>query len=197
LLTLIAPIVTKYNFQVYPTKPEDMFGADIKEIKFCGGSFQIDPQHIIVVDLTIFNDGLVADTRSSTKDSDTFLNDLLSWVSIEYDLVPYQDILRSKIYVSELWVQTDKSLNALNPKLEYFAKRVTSLIEGHSHHPIAYETSGISFWTDPAVINPPNPFRFERVIDRPFAENRYYSAAPLQTEAHFELLEELESILNS
>jgi hypothetical protein len=197
LLTLVAPIVTKYNFQVYPTKSEDMFGTDIKEIKFSGGSFQIDSQHIIAVDLTIFNDGIVVDTRSSTMDSDTFLNDLLSWLYTEYNLVPYQDILRSKIYVSELWVQTDKLLNTLNAKLENFAKRITSLIEGHSHHPIAYETSGISFWTDPGVISPPNPFRFERVIDRPFAENRYYSAAPLQTEAHFELLEELESILSS
>lgn len=197
LLALIPPVIERYKFQLYPTKAEEMFGANIKEIKFIGGSFQTDLHHIIGVDLTMFNDGLVVDTRSSTKDSDTFLNDLLIWVSTEFGLVPYQEVLKSKVYVSELWVQTDKSLNSLNPNLDKFAKRITSLIEGHSHHPIAYETSGIMFWTDPSVINPPNPFRFERIIDRPFSENRYYSAAPLQTEIHLEMLEELESILSS
>jgi hypothetical protein len=92
-------------------------------------------------------------------------------------------------------VQTDKLLNSLNPKLDSFTKRIASLIDGHSHHSIAYETSGISFWTDPVLINSPTPFRFERVIDRPFAENRYYSVAPLQTDVHLEMLDELESIL--
>ena len=51
-----------------------------------------------------------------------------------------KEILRSRLYVSELWVQTDKSLNTLNPKLENFAKRLTSLIVGHNHHPISFET---------------------------------------------------------
>ena len=195
LFGLITPIVNKYKFQIYPTKPEELIGKDVIEIKFNGGSFQKDTQHNIAVDLTIFNDGLVVDTRSSTKDSDAFLNDFLNYVSKEFSLTPYLEVLRSKIYVSEVWVQTDKLLNSLNSKLDSFAKRITSLTEGHSHHPIAYETSGIIFWTDPVVTNPPTPFRFERVIDRPFAENRYYSAAPLQTDVHLEMLDELESIL--
>lgn len=198
LITLIQPIVEKYKFLVFPTTPKDLgFDKETKEIKFSGGSFKKDSQHNIGIELTLFNDGLVADTRSSTRDSDSFLDDLLKWISGEFDLVPYEEVLRSKVYVSELWVQTDKSLNSLNPKLENFAKKITSLIEGYSHDSISYETSGVTFWTDPTVINPPNPFRFERIIDRPFAENRYYSAAPLQTEIHLELLDELESILTS
>jgi hypothetical protein len=198
LLTLIPPIITKYKFQLFPNKPEELgFGKEIKEIKFSGGTFQKDPKHDIGVDLNLYNDGLVVDTRSSTDDSDAFLNEFLDWISTEFDLIPYQEILRSKLYLSELWVQTDKSLNTLNPKLENFAKRLTSLIVGHGHHPILFETSGITFWTDPSVINPPGPFRFERTLDIPFSENRYYSAAPLQTNVHLEMLMELESILTS
>ena len=198
LLALIPPIATKYKFQLFPVKPDELgFGKETKEIKFSGGSFQKDPQHDIGVDLTLYNDGLVVDTRSSTDDSDAFLNEFLNWISTDFDLVPYQEIIRSKLYLSELWVQTDKSLNTLNPKLENFTKRLTSLIVGHGHHPIAFEISGITFWTDPSVINPPGPFRFERTIDIPFSENRYYSAAPLQTNVHLEMLTELESILSS
>ena len=198
LLTLIPHIVTKYKFQLFPVKPDELgFGKETKEIKFSGGSFQKDPQHDIGVDLTLYNDGLVVDTRSSTEDSDIFLSEFLNWISTEFDLVPYQDILRSKLYLSELWVQTDKSLNTLNPKLEQFAKRLTSLIVGHNHHHIAFESTGITFWTDPIVVNPPGPFKFERAENTPFSERRYYSAAPLQTNLHLEMLTELESILSS
>jgi len=197
LLPLVQSLVTRYNFQLFPTKPDELFGKEINELKFIGGSFQKDPQHNINIDLIIFTWGLVAETRSSTNDSDAFLTDLLNWASTEIELVPYQEVLRSRAYVSELWVQTDKSLNNLNPKLNNFAKKLTSLVEGHSHHPFAFETSGIMFGTDFTVVNPPGAFKFERLIEVPFAENRYYSAAPLQTEAHLELLEELESILSS
>jgi hypothetical protein len=195
LFGLITPIVNKYKFKIYPTKPDELIGKNVTEIKFNGGSFQKNNKHIISVNLTIFNDGLVVDTRSSTTDSDAFLSDFLNYISKEFGLTPYREVLRSKIYVSEVWVQTDKLLNTLNPKLDIFAKRITSLIAGDSRVPIAYETSGIIFWTDPVVTNPPTPFRFERVVDRPFAENRYYSAAPLQTEVHLEILDELERIL--
>ena len=195
VLSLIPLIVAKYKFVQSPAKPEELDLA--KGVKFIGGSFHKDQQNDIGIDLTIYNDGFLADTRSSTEDSDAFLDEFLNWISTEFDLIPYQEVLRSKVYVSELWVKTDKSLNALNPKLEKFAKRITSLIVGHEHHPIAFETSGISFWTDPTVINPPGAFRFERLIDAPFSENRYYSAAPLQTDAHLEILTELERILSS
>ncbi|MBM4301933.1 MAG: hypothetical protein FJ121_10500 [Deltaproteobacteria bacterium] len=197
LVALIPPITKKYKFQQFPIQPEELgFGKEIKEIKFSGGSFQKDAQHDISIDLTLYNDGLVVDTRSSTEDSDSFLNEFLNWISMEFDLVPYQEVLRSKLYHSELWVKTDKSLNTLNPKLENFAKRLTSLIVGHNHHPILFETYGISFWTNPTITLPPGPFKFERAEGVPFNENRYYSAAPLQTDVHIEMLEELENILS-
>lgn len=195
LLALIPGIIAKYKFQVFPIKPEDL---DLtKGVKFFGGVFQKNSQAEMNVNLTVYLDGLLADTQSSTEDSDLFLDELLTSVINELGLVPYKEVLRTKSYVSELLVRTDKSLNALNPKLENFAKRLTSLIAGHSHHPIAFETYGISFWTDPIITLPPGPFRFERVGEIPFAENRYYSAAPLQTDTHLELLMEFEKILSS
>lgn len=195
ILSLIAPVIAKYKFIQFPAKPEELDLS--KGINFVGGSFQKDPLNDIAIDLTIFNDGFIADTRSSTEDSDSFLDDFLSWIAEEFGLVPYKKILRSKAYFNELWVKTDKSLNALNPKLEKFGKRLTSLIAGHDHHPILFETYGISFWTNPTITFPPGPFKFERAENTPFSENRYYSAAPLQTNVHLEMLMELERILSS
>lgn len=189
---MIPSIIDRYKFLKFPTKPEEL---DLSQgVKFLAGTFQKN-QNNLAIDLTVFNDGFVADTRSSTEDSDDFLNEHLTWIATELNLSPYQEVLRSKVYFSELSVQTDKHLNALNPKLENFAKRITSLIVGHNHHPISFETTGITFWTDPIVVNPPGPFRFERAENTPFGDHRYYSAAPLQTNVHFEMLMELENIL--
>ncbi len=195
LLPLISSVIEKYKFLQYPSKPEELDVS--KGVKFVNGSFQKDSQNDIIIDLTIFGEFMVADTRSSTKDSDAFLDDFLTWLSSEFGFVSYQEVLRSRVYLSELWVQTNKSLSGLNPKLEAFSKRITSLIEGHSHHPVAFETAGIYFWTDPNIANSPGPFRLERASDVPFTENRYYSAAPLQTDIHIEMLSELENILSS
>jgi hypothetical protein len=195
LLALIPGIIAKYKFRGFPYKPEDF---DLtKGIKFLGGIFQKDSQTEINIDLTVYLDGLLADTQSSSDDSDQFLDEFLTWATNKLGLVSYNEVIRTKSYVSELFVRTDKPLIALNPKLEKFAKHLTSLIKGHSHHPVAFETVGITFWTDQTITLPPGPFRFERVTEIPFAENRYYSAAPLQTDAHLEILMEFEKILSS
>jgi len=195
LIRIVPDIINKYGFQKFPTKFEEFDPAE--GVKFLGGIYQNDAKHKINVDIQIFNWGSVVDTRSSTKDSDDFLDEFLTWIVKEMDLVPYQEIIRTKVYLSELSVQTDKSLNALNPKLDKFARRLTSLIAGHEHHPIKLETSAIALSTDPNIVGPPGAFRFERAENIPFSENRYYSAAPLQTDIHLEMLKELESILKS
>jgi hypothetical protein len=190
----LSKIGQKYMFQVVPTKPDEL---DLtKGVLFRAGTFQ-NENRSIAFDLTVYNDGLVVDTRSSTNDSDLIIDEYLTWLSTEMGLAPYKGILKSKLYLSELWVQTDKALNSLNPKLDSFAKRLTTSIVGRSHQPLAFEASGIIFWTDPTVmVNPPGPFRFEREENAPFGEHRYYSSAPLQTDVHLKLLEELENILS-
>jgi hypothetical protein len=192
--SLIKSIIEKYKFVQVPSKPEE-FDKN-KGLKLGGGSFQLDTKQEISIELTVFTDGLVADSRSSTEDSDAFLDDFLTWISTEYFFINYKELIKSKIYLSELWVNTDKSLTILNSKLINFATRLNSLIVGHEHQPIEFEASGISFWTDPTIINPPSPFKFERAENTSFKENRYYSVAPLQTDKHLIILKELEDILS-
>lgn len=193
---LIAPMIEKYKFLKVPTKFEEY---DLtKGCVFANGLFKRESQDDIGIDITLYNDGFVVDSRSSTEDSDAFLDDFLTWLSKDFALIPYKEILRRKLYISELWMQANKPLNALNAKLEGFAKRLSSLMFTEKDHPIVFETSGIRFWTDPSLrANPPGQFTFERSLNTPFNENRYYSAAPLQTGDHLELLEELEIILGS
>lgn len=192
--SLVNDVVTRYKFSTFPKNPEDF---DLqKGVMFQLGVFQGPDKDPVTAHLTIYNDGFVADTRSSTTDSDEFLEDGFNWLSKEYGYTPIQEIIRSKTYVSEVYVKMDKALNILNPKLERFAELLSSNVEGYGDN-VILETTGISFLSDPGIIGRPGPFKLERQEGIPFEENRYYSIAPLQTEAHLEMLEELEKILTS
>jgi len=186
-------VVNRYKFASFPKADEDF---DLqKGVVFQLGAFQGSKKQPVNVNLTVYNDGFVADTRSSTIESDEFLDDVFSWLSKEYGYTPIQEIIRSKVYSSEIYIRMNKPLNALNPKLKEFAKHLSSKVEGYVED-ILLETGGISFMRDPGKIGRPGPFKLEKQEGIPFEENRYYSLAPLQTEAHIELLKEFERILS-
>jgi hypothetical protein len=102
--------------------------------------------------------------------------------------------VRKKLYVSELNVETDHRLMVMmNPKLAKLSNLLAALVPTGSA--TSYEAAGIAFATDPKDGAPLINFRFERLVKTPFAENRYFSAAPVQTDDHLKLLENLEELL--
>jgi hypothetical protein len=87
----------------------------------------------------------------------------------------------------------DKPLDLINPKLGALAKRIS---ESRPEDPaMEFQFSGIGFFPRPEVHGILSPFIFERKQSTDWAENRYYTRAPLQTDAHIQLLNELEAIL--
>ena len=97
------------------------------------------------------------------------------------------------MYVSELQMESKHLLTMINPKLANLSKSLAALVPADSA--TSYEVSSLAFATDPKDGTPLLNFRFERLINTPFAENRYFSAAPVHTDDHLELLENLERIL--
>jgi len=179
-----------YQFSKFPASVNDL--DDTKAMYFAGGSFQVREEIFIAVELRVYTDGLVADTRSSTQDTDLFLSDVLQSVAKEFSLPYRPEIIRKKLYVSELTVRTDKKLAALNAKLATFSEKLSAVTGAKS--PV--ELSSIGFWPD--LLPKPDTaiFRFERKWGAEFSENRYYSHAPLQTDMHLEILAELEEALS-
>jgi len=179
-----------YQFSKVPTNVNDL--DETKALYFAGGNFQVREEIFISVELRVYTDGLVADTRSSTEDTDLFLSDVLQSVGKEFSLPYKPEIIRKKLYVSEVTVKTDKKLAMLNPKLAKFSESVSAATGAKS--PV--ELASIGFWPD--IL--PNPsaaiFRFERKWGAEFPENRYYSRAPLQTEKHREMLDQLEEAIS-
>lgn len=145
------------------------------------------------MDLRIYNDGIVADTRSSTEDTDKFLQDVLDTFAKEFNLPIRNEIIRKKLYHSELIVKTDKSLAFLNPRLSEFTTKLIALTGVKNS---ALEPSGIKFWALDTGNLQLSEFIFERQLGSMFAEQRYWSKAPLATSQHIEMLVLLESIVS-
>ena len=178
-----------YEFTKVPSSLTDL--DDTKALHYSGGHYRAGRESIDV-ELRIYNDGVVGDTRSSTEDTDSFLSDLLVSAANEFSLAYKSEIVRKKLYVSEMTVRTGKKLATLNPKLAEFAQKLAFATGGQP----APELASIGFWPD--IL--PNPsasvFRFERKFGAEFSENRYYTRAPLQTSKHLELLQALEAAIS-
>jgi hypothetical protein len=185
---LIEWLKDAYQFSKVPKDPNDL--DETKALFFGGGQFQVREEIFIGVELRIYNDGLVADTRESTESSDLFLSDVFESAAKEFSLAYKPEMIRKKMYLSELIVSTGKSLAVLNPKLNQFAEKVTKA----AGDKLPVELAGVSLWseTNPNLLH----FRFERKWGADFSENRYYSRAPLPTAKHLELLNDLEGILS-
>lgn len=192
----IDKISERYKFRAPPTIVAALEAQRKNEpVYFAAGEFRSTSGVNVIVDLKVYNDGLLADCRSSTRDSEMFLADLFSWLPAGLGL-PKTDVpVRKKMYVSELQVESKHLLMMINPKLTTLSKSLASLVPNGSA--TSYEISSLAFATDPKDGTPLINFKFERLINIPFAEHRYYSSAPVHTDDHLEMLESLETILAS
>lgn len=184
-----------YQFQKFPKSISDVDqrGGWV----FSEGNFQIQEEIFIDVELSIYNDGLVANTRSSTKDAEAFLQNVLESACKEFSLIFDQSMIRRKLYLSEMNVKLDGSLSRINPALEELAAKISSAVGLKDG--VGFQFGGLSFLVDalllPLLQQYLAPFALERKVGAPFSENRFYSKAPLPTEKHLELLSDLEKMI--
>jgi hypothetical protein len=190
----IDKISERYKFKAPPTIAAALEAQKKNEpIYFAAGEFMSKSGVNVVVDLKVYNDGFLADCRSSTKDSDMFLADLFAWLPSGLGLPKTEVPIRKKMYVSELHVESKQHLMMINPKLANLTRLLATRVPPGAA--TSYEFTTIGFATDPKDGKPLVDFKFERLMNTPFAEHRYYSSAPVHTDDHLELLENLENML--
>jgi hypothetical protein len=184
-----------YHFDKAPSSITDL-DEKTRALAFERGQFQAKEEIFVDISLKIFNDGIVAETQSSTHDSEAFLEDTLSSATKDFSLAYKPKMIRSKIYFSELYVESVKTLSGMNPRVSEFAAQIASLVPNNAGTGIEFASLG--FWPihpqSHAVIG---PFRFERKLHTLPGENKYYATAPLHTDDHLKMLDEFESIFMS
>jgi hypothetical protein len=86
----------------------------------------------------------------------------------------------------------------LNPALGRIAEQLSKRVFEVTAQELPYELASLSFNHDSLIARVSlASFRIERLADSGFAENRFYSAAPLPTKDHIEFLNEFEAALQS
>lgn len=179
-----------YSFQKVPTSITAL--DETKGLAFSGGQYQVREEIFVDVELKIYNDGLVANTRSSTRDSDRFLEDVLISGSNEFSINYRQQMVQRKLHLSELNAFSAK--NFVHPTLEAFSDKVAKATEADGR--INFEFAGVSFW--PRQSYPPLTiagFAIERRATTDREQHNYFSRAPIHTDDHLQLLNDFEAEL--
>lgn len=189
---LIQWLKDAYHFEKAPSSPTDL--DDTKGWAFKRGTFQARDEIFLAVELTIYTDGIIANTWSSTRDTDAFIEDVLESAVKKFALTFKPEMVRVKSHLSEITVRLDQQLSNLNVRLNEFAANLTECADPQGAPP--FQIGGLSFWADTSNLAfKIAPFTIERKVGAPFSENRYYSKAPLHTDDHIRLIGELEEIL--
>jgi hypothetical protein len=180
-----------YRFDIGPNPAALSDPSKPPEMVFRQGKFEVGPVRSIEIgSLTLFNDGMVIDTISSTENADLFAAHLLDSAVRQFGLSFTPEMIRRRAYVSELIVTSDIELDSINPGLGTFASRI-SQASPETPKP-QFGLAGFSFWTEPNEQGSHKVFTFERELGKFSSEKRYNSRAPLQTTAHLALLDEFE-----
>ena len=184
----------RYKFQIMPTPVQlHEFVTKREAVQLSMGAFDWSGGAAAIA-LTYYSDGLMVETRAGTQAGDEYLSDLLGWLKATYGMTDASLLPIRKIYASEMYVSMAKNLTMIHPKLKGFAENFGSKVFWPNPS-LAFDVTGISFGADPISKAQHPPFKLERDIQAPFEHNRYFSSAPLPTDEHLTLLEQLESLL--
>jgi hypothetical protein len=181
----------KYSFQTFPKTTAEL-DQEKKGYLFKAGKFQIDAE-VITVNFSIYSDGFVAETWSSTEKGDALLEDILRSAASKFGLMYRPNTIRTKQYVSEMTVRLDHHFNKINPKITHFCETINGFFA--RHHLPPFEMTGILFGPDSSAsaYKPPG-LLIERKLGVPFTENTFWSKSPFTTKDHLSALEEFEKL---
>jgi hypothetical protein len=189
-------LAERYQFSQVPKHPSDL--DEQKSLAFQAGTFVNSKKLPIGIGLRIYNNGVAADSYSSTDDCIEFLRDLRAWAVDSLGLIIPEPSETNRGYLSNVEVESNISLNALNPKLDPFVKYLQSKAKLLDAKPRTLQVTSIACWAEDALnLMSHTGFRFERKIGASFASNRYFSAAALSTPDHLKALEVFEGIFKA
>lgn len=186
----------RYKFKKAPTHSLD-FDPEAKGLIFDQGEFLNRDGVSVLAKLSLFSDGAVSDTWSSTRDSEDLLKDAMQWIKTEHGFSLPMDRSVQTLYLSTLIVETDKFQLPGKAKFEALAEMMSSRLAETGRPNRGYIVGGFNLfsaeWDQPGA---PVQYRFEVKAKSHPGENRYYASAPLPTDVHLALLEEQERLFS-
>ncbi|MGH9452463.1 MAG: hypothetical protein ACRD2O_00660 [Terriglobia bacterium] len=189
---LVRELVSRYQFQKFPKDFSQIDEA--KGVEFLEGKYGDD----VIWNLTIYNMAILLDTRSNTTRSREIVEEALEWGKATFGLKYEPGMIKRFGYVSQVTFYSDATLDMLHPALKRLVKRVSDSVSNDHQEEIEYQTTQVGIHHDhlkrkSALAG----FTIAPRVETPLSDHKYFSEAPLQTDLHWELLEEFEAGLLS
>jgi len=188
---LVQELKERYGFVVAPDIG-DAIGTG-HGLKFLHGRL-IRSDTINILSLQLFNDGVIV-TCLDTEAADVVLDDVILLAKSSFKFREPQTI-QPRRYVSTVVVSFEKDIDSLVRGFESVSENFARALAKCSNIKANIHVGRIAFRADPLLHLPHTntDLLIERRVGRPFADNVYYSGAPLTSKAHLELLERIEDI---
>lgn len=183
----LASLTERYKFEKTP--------QSISELDFQKGVELVAGRldSIRIYKVTLYANAVSVDTHSSTDECDIVLDDLLEWAQQFAGgiLIPNR-----KGYVSNLVVKSNVDLGRMNRVLGEIAGIVSSVVSSGLGQDFRFEATSVFIGCDHTQTKlTPIAFSIDRRSETPFWDNTYYSAAPVSTNVHLDLIGKFEEAL--
>jgi len=187
---LTRELVQRYQFQGFPQKMEDF--DEQKGVTFVGGK----SGDTVIEKFTIYNTGILVDTRVNTLVSKQLIDEALQWARAKFGLHYDPGMIRRMGYVSQVTFHSEIRLDTLHVALSNLAQRVTSAVSEIQGQKVQYQTTTIGIQHDVLLRKYPiAAFTIQPRVETSLSDGKYFSEAPLPTDLHWEMLQQFESDL--
>lgn len=175
----------------FEKSPQTLEEHDLtKGVEFHLGRFGKRP----ITKFVIWPNILVLETRTSTDDSKSLLEDILLWGRDKFKLTYEPGMIKKYGYVSDLTFHSEAPVLSVSPLMDLIARKMSASLTEIWQEPIQYEPLDLKVGHDPLTRKwGIAPFQITRRAESPFSAKKYFSEAPLPTDLHISLLEEYEA----
>jgi hypothetical protein len=190
---VVNDVVSRYQFAKGPDLGLSREDLQKTGLKFENGHHTFQGQTTPIASFVIFSDGVVIDA-GRTDDAEAFWDDLSNWVIKERKFRNFT-IVPIRRFVSQIVIEFDKPLSKLINGFESLTRLVSEKLNTVYDAKVNLEFGRIDFASsDQVSLRMPN-FIIERRLNIPFSRERYYCSAPLRTNDHIEVLEQIEGAI--
>lgn len=192
LLDAISAIKERYGFAQVPNLNESLIELEQKGYQFAGGKVAYNGREYAVNEFVIYNDGMSV-SSSVTQIAEIFLSKFMDWATENYGVRSFSHS-PTKIYRSQVTVGFAEPLSNILKGFDKFSKAVSAELNAclGIDSPVDLVRFAVGVEETGAGRIGYTPFTLERRIHVGFEEEWYFSEAPLPSDVHLKLLEELE-----
>lgn len=187
----VEKLALRYKFVKYPTLAE--LGERRNALSFGVGKFA-DTQ---ISKFEVYNDGFVVEAKTNSKVLDAFMDEVVAWSAETFGFRVAGNSKPERHHESTLIVTAGTDIaKAFAPRAE-IVEALNKALGKEGYAPRKFQAAGMIMSPDPTAegskkIEP--RFLIDRRMGLPFAENVFYSQAPLPTDDHLAVLERVEDL---